>query len=519
MRLLARWLGNDGKPIETSRGKRYQVRWRLLVDGSSRIVERKRSDFKTKAAAQYFMEELDKAHHGLAGPDGRRWRFDTQGHPTNLRARDTTVIGAIDQYVHNRWFTEWQASQRSKVRGRMLIIAIQLTDLPKGTKQVLLDAVVAQRGDRGARPTPTTREEWAARWLRDHAFFPNREDHLIDEMAAAREWLEAHSKPLCSLGVNDITELRVAITGGSQNGPLEHSTRGDYWSGITVPFLTWLYESALVDKSLTRGQPKIKRDLQGERADPNLILEPSHVVLLAGWFRRHYDENWELFPMIATFCALRIGEALNIRLSDFVLVHDRWHLRLGMQIHATTKAYSDHGKGREESQLKSRRDSTPKTREIPLTSQLAERLVELFGQRLGRDNTHLFRGPRGAVGNTSDVRKWWEKALAEVVVPIAPKFAGLTPHAMRHAGMTYWFSQKFDEKLIQRWGGWKSVVVMQDTYRGVLESLERKELEGFDRFDEMWSFDRGEQSSKAISDLVAAKVVDLAEWRRRSRSA
>ena len=253
------------------------------------------------------------------------------------------------------------------------------------------------------------------------------------------------------------------------------------------------------------------------KPDPNQILEPGHVALLAGWFKRHYGEAWELFPLIATFCAMRIGEAIYIRLSDFALRSGRWYLILNEQIHATTKGNSDHGTGKEVSQPKSMRGATPKTREIPLLSSVAGRLVDLYGKRLGIDDAHLLRVPRGAIGNTTGVRVWWEKALEEVVVPVAPRFAGLTPHAMRHAGMTFWFSQKIDEKLIQRWGGWKSVVVMQDTYRGVLESLEGRDLAGLDRFDATWEFEDASGAADQ-SDLPAespgGKVVDLGEWRR-----
>ena len=522
MRLLASWIGNDGKPVQTAAGPRYQARWRLVSDGRLDIIERKRTDFATKAQVKYFLEELDKAHYGLSDPNGRTWRFDANGSPTNLLAADETVLGAIELYVKSRWFSEWQESQRTKVRGRMQRVAIQLTSLSKAKKKVLLEALDAQRTDRGQRLEPISREQWAARWLRDHAFFPNQEVELSAELADAKAWFETVSMSLCSLGVNEITDLRLLIVGESGGGDLVHNTRRAYWNGVLVPFLDWLYESGMVERPLLRGQPKLKRDIHGERPDPTKILAPEHVAAMAAWFKRNYGGTWELFPLVATFCALRIGEALHIRLSDFVLRRGRWYLRLSGQIHRVTKAYSDDGQGKKVSPTKSRRDTTPKTREIPLPPKVAQRLVDVFGDRLGTDSTYLFSGPRGAVGNTSDVRKWWKEALAQVVVPSAPKLAGLTPHAMRHAGMTYWFAQKFDEKLIQRWGGWESLVVMQDTYRGVLESLEEIEFEGLDRFDETWTF---EYSTGTVDDpggegaLGGASIVEFAAWRRGSKGA
>ena len=514
MRLLSSWLGNDGKPVTTASGPRFQVRWRVLGDGVVRVKECKCSDFVTKAKAKYFMEELDKAHHGATDPNGRTWHFDAAGRPTNLLAADQTVLGAIDLYMKNRWFTEWQESQRTKVRGRMQRVAIQLTSLSTVKKKMLFEALDAQRTDRGPRPDPTTREQWTARWLRDHAFFPNQDEDLSSEMAEAKAWLETLSMPLCTLGLDEVTDLRLLIVGQSSGKNLEHNTRRAYWNGVLVPFFNWLYESGMVERPLLRGQPKLKRDIHGERPDPTKILAPGNVAAVAAWFQRNYGDNWELFPLVATFCSLRIGEALNIRLSDFVLRRGRWHLRLNDQIHRVTKAYSDDGKGKQVSATKSRRDTTPKTREIPLPPKVAQRLVDLFGDRLGTDTTHLFRGPRGAVGNADDVRKWWQQALAEVVVPSAPNLAGLTPHAMRHAGMTYWLAQKFDEKLIQRWGGWESLVVMHDTYRGVLESLEEIELAGLDRFDETWELENTDESTPSTESLGGARITDLAMWSR-----
>ncbi len=516
MRLLTSWFGNDAKPVTTAAGPRYQIRWRLLGDGGRGFVERKRTDFVTKAKANHFMEELDKAHYGLVEKDGRTWRFDTNGQPTNLRAADETVLGAIDLYMKNRWFTEWQEAQRAKVRGRMQRVAIQLTSLSKAKKKLLFEALETQRTDRGTRPTPTTLEQWAARWLRDHAFLPSQEEELSLELADAKAWFETVSMPLCTLGLTEITDLRLLMVGENGEGKLEQSTRRAYWGGVLVPFLNWLYESGLVERQPLRGQTKVKRDIQGERPDSTQILTPRQVATMAAWFRRHYGEVWELFPLLATFCSLRIGEALHIRLSDFVVRRGRWHLRVSDQIHRVIKAYSDDGKGKQVSPTKSQRHTTPKTREIPLPPKVAQRLVDLFGERLGVDETHLFRGPRGAVGNAGDVRKWWKQALLEVVVPTTPDLAGLTPHAMRHAGMTYWFAQKFDEKLIQRWGGWESLVVMQDTYRGVLESLEEIELEGLDRFDETWVFEGDEVSVVNVVKSDVAKVIDIADWRSRA---
>ena len=102
---------------------------------------------------------------------------------------------------------------------------------------------------------------------------------------------------MCSVGLREVTDLRLAMMGANGASDLEHNTRRANWSSVVVPFYNWLYESGMVEKSLTRGQPKIKRDLEGEKPDPNQILEQGQVALLAGWFRQHYGEVWELFPL------------------------------------------------------------------------------------------------------------------------------------------------------------------------------------------------------------------------------
>ena len=68
----------------------------------------------------------------------------------------------------------------------------------------------------------------------------------------------------------------------------------------------------------------------------------------------------------------------------------------------------------------------------------------------------------------------------------------------------------------QRLGGWKSLVVMQDTYRGVLESLEEIELVGLDRFDETWVFDSLNEADE-VAEAGETLNVDMATWRARSQ--
>ena len=78
--------------------------------------------------------------------------------------------------------------------------------------------------------------------------------------------------------------------------------------------------------------------------------------------------------------------------------------------------------------------------EIPLPKALADGVRALARGRLGRDSSLLFVGPRGSAAPADTVRNWWREAVDAVLVPQSPALAGITPHSMRHAGMTYWFA-------------------------------------------------------------------------------
>jgi integrase len=157
---------------------------------------------------------------------------------------------------------------------------------------------------------------------------------------------------------------------------------------------------------------------------------------------------------------------------------------------------------------------------VPIPEGLATRLEEYCGDRLCHESTHLFTGPRGAVANDATVRGWWHVAVANAL-PNHPTLVGIKPHVLRHAGMTYWFASKVDEKRIQKWGGWTSLVQMLDTYRGVIDSLEHLNLEGLDRFAQMYE----EVEPTGVIDLTAPSplevdeptgtVVNLDDYRRR----
>ena len=59
---------------------------------------------------------------------------------------------------------------------------------------------------------------------------------------------------------------------------------------------------------------------------------------------------------------------------------------------------------------------------------------------------------------------------------VGPPAQGITPHSLRHAGMTMWLRKGVDLKLIQAWGGWHSLKVMLDTYAALLPGAEEDSI-------------------------------------------
>ena len=88
--------------------------------------------------------------------------------------------------------------------------------------------------------------------------------------------------------------------------------------------------------------------------------------------------------------------------------------------------------------------------------------------------------------------------------------------------MTYWFASNVDEKRIQKWGGWTSLVQMLDTYRGVIDSLEHLSLKDLDAFSQNYErveptapiVDRATVTSSVVEQRVS-NVINLDDYRRR----
>lgn len=482
MRLQDAWIGNNDKPIVTSKMNRrsgsetkvttWQVRWRFEPLPGRRPKECKDSSFPTKARAKAFIKELWKAHHRQ-----ENWRFDAKGRPTDTLACEHTVLGALEEYVGSRWHNVWKANTRTRVLGRLLeLVAVTLSS-PKD-RQRLAEALEVQRLDRGRPPQPRDVVEWAARWLREDAFCQGH--HTTDpNRLQGKAWIEARSMPITNLlNTAEVARLRAHFTEGRP-----YNTQRSYWKSSITPFLAWLHTTEKLSRSPLLGDPPLARDIEAEKPDPSRIPDPGQLAKLAQSMGDAHGEAWKDFVLVAGHCALRASEALALRLDAFERSGERLWVTISEQEHRTVAAHSDTGTTKERAPTKSRIGHTPRARRVPVAKSVADRLIERYGDSLGKSGDYLFRGPRGAVGNYDTVRHWWHEVV-DSCFPVGHKLNGIQLHSLRHAGMTYWLTAGHSHKRVMSWGGWTSLVQMLDTYAGFLDSEEEGELDRLDAFVE-----------------------------------
>ena len=211
------------------------------------------------------------------------------------------------------------------------------------------------------------------------------------------------------------------------------------------------------------------------------------LARIAAEFGICHGEKWELWVLLAGFEALRLGESLAVTGDQFSWVKGQWRYNASVQEYRAVAADSDDGKTTKVStKTKSTRSNTPPPRNAPVPRHLGMRLEKCFGERLGTSTEHLFVGPRGGIANHETVREWWN-AIVRRLYGDHPTLSAMTPHVLRHAGMTFWFAApNAEQKLIQQWGGWQSLKEMLDTYRGVIDALEVEATSSIDEFHQRW---------------------------------
>jgi len=208
---------------------------------------------------------------------------------------------------------------------------------------------------------------------------PTASTEISEYLASGKRWVEQNSMHLSSLDVETMTRLRKFFTEGKP-----YATGRSYWSSSLVPFFNWLHDTRKVAHSLLAGQPKLPRDQEGERPDPRRIPDPRQLREIAATMGESHGLVWETFVLLTGYCALRISEALDVRLDSFEKRNGRWWLNVATQEHRAVAACSDTGATKERMRTKSTRRRTPAPRLVPIPNQLLERLETHYGSTLGQ---------------------------------------------------------------------------------------------------------------------------------------
>lgn len=441
----------------------YRVRWRVYDDTTGQSVARKKGDFLTKGAAEAFIENLTNANLRRDG-----WSLDRRGHPAPPAAPEATgaaTIQVLEEFVAQHWGTQWRSARsKEKNRGRLLVVAATLLQDPLEADAVLR-SLDASRGGRGERPSPSSPAEHAGRYLRDHALDPGQHDRELGPTAtAARDWLLGRSLPVDQIDDVQLQRVRSVLLTGRRS-----STATTYWATVKT-FLTWLVTSGRISANPSAGMPRIQRDLAAEAVDPERVPDTDELWRLAHTAEDRYGLAVSALIVALFFAALRIGEAAGLQRRDIEFTSsDQAWITVRSQSDRVTARYSADGSTTHEGPPKGRTSGPQARRRIPIPRQAASVLRRHLDSNVGSDaSARLFTQPRGGVLNSDAFRRdRWHPLVEQVFEPDHP-LAAITPHDLRHGGMTRWLRRGVPFKKIQRFGGWASLKVMLDVYAGVL---------------------------------------------------
>lgn len=443
----------------------YRARWRAYPTDGGRVLGPKRAGFRQKGHAEAFIGTLRLADRRVDG-----WTVDARGYPVPpppvVSAPSESVLDAAQLYVGLQWDTDWKSPKtREKNRGRLLVLVAALIDDEAAAARVIaaLDTQSGSRGNR--RPDPVTIEERAARWLRDHALVPDADDGGIDPaLAEARDWLAARSLPLTALDDRRLRFVRRFLTDGRPR-----TTARTYWQTVST-FLTWTVKSHRLDRDPAAGMPALKRDLDAEQVDAERVPTEAEVHRLADAARDRFGSTTAMVVLLAFYLAARIGEIAGLRRGDIKFLPTGGAMvTIRRQEGRVTARYSDDGKTRSEKPPKGRTSGPGARRRVYIPARAAAALRSHLDSSVDPEpGARVLAAPRGGPFDDDSFRRdRWDLLVAQLF-PDGHRLAGITPHALRHAGMTMWLRHQVPLKLCQRMGGWHSLKVMLDVYAAVL---------------------------------------------------
>jgi integrase len=448
---------------------RYAVGYRVTVESTAKPKLVKVRGFEKKGFAETYAENVRAA--GLRR-DG--WRFDDRWRPVHADdalagAASVTVLALLETFWRMHWHG-YSPSSRSKVRGRLLVMAATLLDDSVVARRVVA-ALKEQSPSRGTRrPEPASIEAKAARYLHD-LYLPwcgdapdARRAPVDPTLEAARTWLERRSLRASAVTDEHLLELRGNLGGRT------HSARRTYWS-VIAKVLAWAVASGRLERNPALGMPRLSRDLDAEQVDPDRVPGEDEVWQLADAARQRFGLWCAALILVAGYGAMRIGEVLALRRASFERT-ETGGLRVTVvaQRRRTARRHADDGVTMvSEASPKGRSTGPGARRTFYFAARPAAVIIEHLDAMANQDAmAHLFTGIRGRALDASTFREGRWDLLVDGLFPASHRLAGLDFHALRHYGMTMWLRRGLPLKMIQRWGGWHSLKVMLDVYAAAL---------------------------------------------------
>jgi integrase len=381
-------------------------------------------------------------------------------------------MNLLESYWKVQWPT-YAPGQRSKVRGRLIVVAATLLD-DSTNAQLVVDQLPKQSRSPGPRRLePTSQAAWAARYLiddflpRPHLALAERSAELSEELQRASSWLAVQSLPASAIIDEDLVQLRCNLGGTTYN------SRRSYWA-IVEAMLHWAIKTGRLDHDPSIGIPKVRRIVASECIDPGCVPSESEIWAYVEAGRVRVGEWFAVAVLLGAYGAIRSGELMALRRESIRFTKDGgcWvtvsgqHRRFARQFSEDGHTTTDLGppKGRVSGPAGRRRLYIPSRISVVIAPFVKGRVKEEL----------LFVNVQGGSLDAGTFRDAWNRV--KLTFPEHHRLRAMTPHSLRHAGMTMWMRQGLDLKLIQSWGGWHSLKVMLDTYAELLPGVEEETI-------------------------------------------
>jgi len=455
--------------------KRWYVRWRIY-GFSGLVAQPKRSGFLLKGNADAFADQLRDAEarrNGLV--------LDTRGYPSRQveteKASGTSVYEAVGEWVRatNRDLSSGRRRHRATPIARL--IAATLTD------DNLRDAVLLELDARPriGRPGPDASLAEAAVYHLRHQHLPGErvvpDSEMTVEELSARDALRGASRALENVSDDEINALWDLLVSGR-----EYETGRAYWAHVKALF-RWCRETGRCDRDPLVGRPGVRREPELERVDVGRTPELSEVDRIDAFISQRFASKCDegLCVQIGAHAMLRISEAVDLRRGDLRNDGERYWVRVRAQSPSRNGQYawSEARAARGKPKVRVRRDGI----EVPLPTRLNARIDAQLERVGAAPDCRVFRGPRQPYLTAETFRSHFETAIASLF-PATHRLNGITPHALRHAGVTWLLQAGCSNKRVAKWGRFKRTSVMLDVYEGVLPSDEAHALQLIDRAGE-----------------------------------